>query len=347
MTSLIRTTRAVAVHFCSPRTVARLVDPILSDIEVEHREASESGRQWRARWVYLSGYIGLLKALTLHGVQACGRAVRPDEATARTIAFSLAAFIVLTIALVLPPLLSTRSLEQLLGGRLALYLIPQALPLSIPVALAFGIACGWSREASARTMLRRILVLGIAGSLGAVVTMEWLIPAANQAFRVEVMRRIDPALVHIPRGLNERPLSEVWTLIRRTSPDRWPVGEDTISAAIGEISGGGRYAVTREKLQLNLHVRVALCFATATLCVLAVAVAKLICRRNLARSVFAAVVLLYISAYFGVAAASHVLSPALSAWLPNASLAAVSLVLLALGSRPSHLSAGDSAAARR
>jgi hypothetical protein len=330
VTSLIRTTRAVAVRFCSRQTVARLIDPILSDIEVEHREASQSGKQWRARCVYLNGYVGLLKALTLHGVQACGCAVRPDEATARTIAFSVAAFIVLTIALILPPLLSTRSLEQLFGGRLALYLIPQAIPLSIPVALAFGIACGWSRTASARTMLRRVTTLGIAGSVAALATMEWLVPEANQAFRTEVRRHVDPALVHIPRGINERSLSELWTLIKQTSPDRWPAGEDTISAAIGEMSGGGRYAITRETLQLNLHVRIALCFATAMLCLLAVAIANLIRRRNLARSIFAGMILLYIAAYFGISTAAQVVPPAVSAWLPNAGLAAVSLVLLSV-----------------
>jgi Lipopolysaccharide export system permease LptF/LptG len=315
MTPPTRGIRAAAARLCSPHTLARLVDPILSDIEVERREAAQSGQHWRARWICVTGYVGLLKALTLHGVQACGRGLSPDEAAARTIAFSIAALVVLTTLMVLPPLLNTRPPMSI--ATLAVYLVPQALPLSLPVALSFGIACGWSRDATARTMLRRIMMLGVAGSLMAGATMEWLVPAANQAFRVEVMRHIDPAQVHIPRGISERSLSELWTLVKQTAP---------------EASNGGRAGFTRDILQRNLHLRIALCFATTMLCLLAVAIANVTPRRNLARSVFAGVVLLYVGAYFFVSMAARVMPPAVSGWLPNAGLAAVALVLLSVRS---------------
>jgi hypothetical protein len=199
MTSFANWIRTVAAHFCDAKTLERLVNPILSDIDVERREAVTSGRPWFARWILLNGYIGFYEALALHGVRVCGRAISSDEAATRTIAFTIAAFVVLTVALVLPPLLDAHAPS--LNGMLAVYLLPQAIPSSIPVALSFGIACGWSRDGAAGTMLRRVLVHGIAGSLAALATMEWLVPAANQAFREAVIDQVGTANVHMPRGV--------------------------------------------------------------------------------------------------------------------------------------------------
>ncbi|MGH9374242.1 MAG: LptF/LptG family permease [Vicinamibacterales bacterium] len=322
--------RGIASRLSSRTTMERLIEPVLTDVELEHREAARSGRLWLARWIRVSGYVGLCKALALHGVHVCGRALRPDEAATRTMAFSVAAFLVLTLALVLPPLLSTRHHVPVSNlGMLAVYLIPQALPLSIPVALSFGIACGWPRDTTARTMLRQVIVPGIAASVVVVAAMEWLVPAANQAFRAAAIRQIGADRVHISRGINERSLSELASLIRQTSPDRWP--NEAVSATIRELSAGNS-AFSRETLQQHFHLKVALCLATAALGFLAVAIASVIHRRNLARTVFFSIFLAYIAAYFGAPATAHVLPAAAVAWLPNAGLAAVSVLFLGVSS---------------
>ena len=307
--SVERWVRRRAAKLCDPDTWVRLIDPILSDIELESRESYAAGRPWLARWCRLRGYVGLCKAAAIHCGHLCVRGLA-DKGAGRTITFTLAAFFVLTITLILPSL--PVSLQRLPAG-VVWYLIPQALPLSIPVAVALGFGCGWSREPTWRTLLPPIALLGIAGSLAALSTMEWLIPDANQGFRVMVMRQVGTERVHMPRGIGERSLSELVWLVRETSPDREQADRDeAVAAALRELSMG-RSPVTHEMLQLNLHQRLALSLATAVLCLLAVAIAGVIPRRNLARAVFAGAAVLYVEAYSGsrgsgVSAGAHELA---------------------------------------
>lgn len=124
--------------------------------------------------------------MTLHGVGKLTRKLKPDEADVRTIAASLTAFVVLTFALVLPPLTAIPRMHRTSIGVLALTLVPQALPLAIPVALSIGLGWGWPRDPDGDRVWRRGIVLGIAGALMAAATMQWLVRAANQAFRLTV-----------------------------------------------------------------------------------------------------------------------------------------------------------------
>jgi hypothetical protein len=62
----------------------RLADPILSDIDIEWRECVKSGRPRRARWVVVRGYVGLARALALHGLNSCARGAVSDPFYALT-----------------------------------------------------------------------------------------------------------------------------------------------------------------------------------------------------------------------------------------------------------------------
>ena len=95
----------------------------------------------------------------------------------------------------------------------------------------------------------------------------------------------------------------------------------------------GGSPVTHEILQLNLHQRLAVSLATAVLCLLAVAIAGVIPRRHLARAAFAGAAVLYVEAYSMAAVVAPVSSPALIAWLPNAAVTGVSLLLLSFSAR--------------
>lgn len=327
--SLERWVRRMAARLCEPDTQARLIDPILSDIALECRESTAAGRPWLARWRRLRGYVGLCKAAALHSGRVCVRGL-VDEGAGTTIAFTLAAFVVLTIALILPALPGSVRRHP---PEVVWYLTPQALPLSFPIAVAFGIGCGWSRKSTARTMRRRIALLGIAGSLAALSTMEWLVPDANQGFRVMMTAQAGPGPVHVPRGINERSLSELVWLARETSPDRSRAdGDDAVAPVLRELSIDGS-PVTHEMLRLNLHQRLALSLATGVLCLLAVAIAGVIPRRNLARAVFVVGAVLYVEAYSGAAAAAPALPPAILGWLPNVAVATISLILLSASAR--------------
>lgn len=327
--------RVIAARICGAATMERLVVPILADIELEYRNAVRSGRVRLRRWVLLRGYAGFCAALTIHAVYVCASGLRLDEPAKRTTAFSAGAFVALTFALSLPPLIGASSFQR---AHLALYSVPQTVLLSIPIGLAFGILCGWASGTNGRAMLRRVLVLGIAGTLIALATAEWLLPAASQGFRATVNRRLAEAGRPVPRfatrGIAERSLSELAAL----------VGKATVRRAVSTTERKSPSPVTRkrfptapelmaaEHLQFRLHQRLALCLAAAALTVLAVAVASAIARRNLARALFAGLFVLYVFGWYVAEAAAPALSPAVSGWLPNAGVVVVSAVLLTIGS---------------
>lgn len=49
--------RAMAARLCSARAMERLIDPALTDVQLEHRDAIAQGRPWRSRWIRLAGYL--------------------------------------------------------------------------------------------------------------------------------------------------------------------------------------------------------------------------------------------------------------------------------------------------
>lgn len=54
---------ALADFFCSPKTMARVVRPILADLQSEYFAALAEGRIWKARWTCVRGYLSFWKAL--------------------------------------------------------------------------------------------------------------------------------------------------------------------------------------------------------------------------------------------------------------------------------------------
>ena len=69
---------------------------------------------------------------------------------------------------------------------LALHLVPQALPLSIPIGLTFGILCGLGRVSASYRSRAVILSLAAAASFVSFTMLAWVVPMANQAFRVAI-----------------------------------------------------------------------------------------------------------------------------------------------------------------
>jgi lipopolysaccharide export LptBFGC system permease protein LptF len=338
MTPATRRIRALAARVFGAATMERVIDPILSDIEVESRAHLERGSLWRARRAIASGYAGLCRAVVLQMLYACAEGCLFDAAAKRTMLASSAALAVLTVALMLPSLLRGRLFTQHPG--LALYLVPQAIPLGIPIAVAIGIVWGWSMRPTGRSMLSQVVVVGTAGVLISLATMEWLVPAASDGFRDSVSRLLAPTgrTVNISRGIGERSLSELAALIRPTSQmNPFEVREYERALTNRHRMGTTRRRPLRlvESLQLTLHVRLALSFATFALGVLAAAVAATMRGRNHGRAVFGGLVVLYIAAWFGVEAMAPAVSPVVSPWLPNAA-AVTTAVVLALSSFQRH-----------
>jgi hypothetical protein len=330
MTRAARLVRALIAHVVSGATMGRLVDPILTDIELERRESVRRARSWRARWIVLSGYVGLGRALAHHGALALARAATSDTHWARVVWLSGVAFIVLTFLATLPPVLQTLGPLRADRGMLAITLVPQAIPLSLPLAVAFGLATAWPKHSNRRVMLRRAAVIGLVGMVSALATMEWLVPAGNQAFREIVFRRmhadrIPAETIHLPRGIGERSLSELASLLWQ--PSQGVAGKSGGAAAIGELSAA-EPVFKPNQVALALHVRLAVSFATAVLCLLAVAMACAIRGRILGRIAFVVVTACYATTFFEMSEIARVVHPWLAAWLPTVGLAAASGALL-------------------
>jgi hypothetical protein len=269
----------------------RLVVPILSDIDIERRAALAAGRPWRARWIVLHGCAGLIQALALHSLRVALRAAGPFATM----------FFFLTAALALPPLHGA-------GLGLVLYVIPQAVPLSLPLAMAFAI--GWRYHGGRQFPSKlRLLVFGVVVSMLALATMQWLVPNANQAFRLAVFHRVAPGVTSdLPRGVNELSLVEMGRLLQQPSVPFDPA-----------------------LLKLALHTRIALGLSAGMFALLATALAKKPGEPFPAR-IFLELVLAYSLAFIWVSR-SPVWSP-LVVWLPDAALGAASVLLLVRRSAP-------------
>ncbi len=101
--------RRMAAAVCRPETMERLVDPIVADLQSEC--ASVAGqRGWKSRLPVWRGYLAFWKALSLYCLMQTFQPSRSESSGSamRMWAFSLTAFIVMTIALTLPPLIEFR-----------------------------------------------------------------------------------------------------------------------------------------------------------------------------------------------------------------------------------------------
>jgi hypothetical protein len=56
----------LADFFCSPKTMERVVSPVISDMQKEYCEALAQGRQVKARWIRVRGYWSFWKGLGLY-----------------------------------------------------------------------------------------------------------------------------------------------------------------------------------------------------------------------------------------------------------------------------------------
>jgi lipopolysaccharide export LptBFGC system permease protein LptF len=92
-------------------------------------------------------------------------------------------------------------------ARLALYLMPQALPLAVPLGFMLGVFCGYGRCLVSSRSRVAVLVIALVCSAGSFVTLAWIAPAENQAFRVAVFGR------DVVKGAPELTLGELRQLL--------------------------------------------------------------------------------------------------------------------------------------
>jgi hypothetical protein len=208
--------RALATRFCDSRTLERLIDPVIADQQHEYANAVVRGDAWGRRRARLSGCIAFWKVALVAAGRASGQDVitADNGAVGRTIRFAGIATTLTTALLIWPPLSQAPALVS--GARntvlLVIYLLPQALAITLTMGLIFGVLCGLrGREVSPRSRLA-ILALAFATSLAALAVAGWILPEANQAFREFMFAAVSgQRRVRLARGMNELSLVELWS----------------------------------------------------------------------------------------------------------------------------------------
>lgn len=191
--------RRLATRLFSERNRRRLIDPAIADLQAEFTAARRTGSAWHRIRALAAGYLSVVKVLliaTCGDLRQAATTWTPDEAcSARR-----GALIALAVTAAGTALFTGYILEDL---GLAQYLVPSALPLSVPLGLA--IASAWMLHAAVRTrkVAAALLITAVLASASMFVNFEWVIPDANQAFRATVYARDDPSGPAPARGANE------------------------------------------------------------------------------------------------------------------------------------------------
>lgn len=86
-------------------------------------------------------------------------------------------------------------------------LIPQAVALTLPAALLLAIPLALRRQNPSTRLARRAVALSICCAAAIFVVIAWVMPEANQAFRVTTYRAVTGGQENLPRGAAEMSFS--------------------------------------------------------------------------------------------------------------------------------------------
>ena len=234
----------------------------------------------------------------------------------RTLRASAVIMTVATFVLMIPLLRVVLNSGRHLA-ELALYVIPQALPLSIPIGLTVGILWGLGRTAASTRSRALIVLIAAIASVASFTVVDWVVPAANQGFRVAMIGH------SVPKGANELTLEELRQLLDPTT------GEQQPPATTSDV----------RSLALNYHGRLALAGAPLVLALFALALTG---RRQWGRTIPLLAGCLAIFGYYAVMYSARrlgvdrTLSAFAAAWAPNAAFLVVSVAVMFIRSRPAN-----------
>ena len=306
--------RAMAAGLCSPPTIERVIDPVLTDIEIESRTAMAAGQRWRSRWIRIAGCFALVKVVALCAYDRAAHDWRADDrrTLARTGVISAIAFAVSALLLISPFARRTQA-------HLLLYVIPQALPIAIPTGIAWGILCGLGGRVAPFRVKAVILVLALACSAGSLATTLWIMPAANQAYRVALFEQL-------------RPQGKIATLA--PGPAEMPMGELRKKLDALTLSGQTRAA---RNTAFTYYIRWSLPAAPLALALFAIALTSRVSFRRwvLAAVACGACLTYYLFTFIADTATRGTELPVVAVvWLPNLAFIAAATALMAAAARP-------------
>lgn len=296
-----------AARICSERSLERVVEPAIADLQNEYAAVIVGHPLLRA-WTLLRGYSSLLQVLAMCALSIQTETNDERRMLAQTLAWSVAFVVASAALLILPPLYKYG--DAVRGWYFVMTLVPQAVPLAIPIGIAFGLAIGTSGR-MALSASSAVLLGATAASLLSFVVLAWGMPAGNLAFREIAFRQVRArgyeGQVPLQKGHNEMTFSE----LRR---------EIALLSAVGLPRQARKFA-------FSFHLRFSL--AAATLALASVLLAVRTRQRGLRVLIAVASCLAYwMLLYAGdVASLRGYVTPPIAAWLPNLALVGFAIVL--------------------
>jgi hypothetical protein len=287
--------RAALARRLSDKAMWQCIDPAVADLQAEYALARREGRIWRSRWIRICGYGALLNVVagcswreSLEGL----RCWSPDDTrvAGRVLALSGLVTIVLT-ALAMGG--EYPKFPDKVPTQLFVYLIPYALSLTMPAGIMLGVIVALPNRRRPARLVAAIVAMALVCSVAMFVNLNWVTPSANQAFRLEIFRLMNPYGIlvgDLPKGYTEMTLSE----LRAVRPD-----------------AGGFYRYPHAAAAY--HRRWAMSFTPLALVLFALSIRA---RRRILVAVAAAAALLLSLLTAGWLTRSNA-PPFLVAWLPN------------------------------
>ncbi len=308
-----------ARRWCSDRTVARVVEPLVSDMQVEHHLARLDGRVWRARLVVALAAVSLVRTLAVsvaHDTVTGARAWSNDDQRelTRVVSVALVVMAVMTALLTVSPAVGYARHLGSERAYLVVLLVPQAVPIALPLAATWGVLFGLAGRVTSRRLQATVVTLAIVASLGSFAMLNWVVPRSNHSFRVAASGMAD-----LRRGASEMTRSQL--------REHYAMSNRSL----------GQYR--SDRLARFYYQRDALAWASLSLVLFALAVRLRRRRRLWVRAVLAFGVCWAYLAVFTISARADSVPALLGAWIPNLTFVIAALVLLARSAfRPDRLS---------
>ena len=297
------TLHRLAVYICSAKTLERVVEPAIADLQKEYADATLRSTLERAR-ILLFGYAGVWEGIAMTALEMS----TPVDADRRAL---LRAFIwgtAVTVGASAMLIALTIAAAPVFAPFYIALLTPMTLPIALPIGLTLGIACGFSRGAVSRHTKRVVLFSAVLVTVVSFSSMAWVKPVANQAFRQSVFNAIGGKGI-VVKGLHEMSIPEL-----RRAVNMAPRGD---------------MDETPQRASWVYHLTFALPLAPLLLAVLAL---TLVARGTRRATVMAVCVAYYVVLMATEALVYEGLSPVAAAWIPNLLFAGAILYLTS--SRP-------------
>ncbi len=295
--------RRFAARWCCPETMARVIDPLIADLQREHGEAARRGRVWRSRVIRVAGWLAFFKVIAIcawSGELAPHRWTPDDrKALVRALVIASVLIVVVTALLVIP---SAGNYPKMLlhpSPKRFLYLTPYPLVAGGVIGVTLGIVLGLGGRALSRRLVASAIGCALASSAVAFVDLGWVAPSASLAYRITVFGNTDP----MP-GIGEQSLGEL----------RRHIEQFTLDPALAHF---GLLAA----LSFDYHRRVALSVSPLVFTLFALVLAGCF-RRRWVPGIVACLAIVVYGWLIGMVTPWRMQWPVYAAaWLPNATIA--------------------------